>query len=64
MGRPAYLTSVNDFGNHTVVFIGFFQFCSADPDVPISRNVLTSFVKNLQSKPNTDMSHALPRHVT
>ena len=41
------LTSVNDFFHHRKVVVGFFQFSSCNPNLPVSWNVLASFVQDL-----------------
>ncbi len=43
--------SINDFGDHRVVPIGFLQLCRANPDGAVGRDVVTSSVQYLfQSK--------------
>ena len=42
------VTSVNDFLHHRKVVVGFFQFSSCNPNLPVGWNVLASFVQDLQ----------------
>lgn len=40
-------TSVNDFLHHRKIAVSFFQFGRSYPNLPVSWDILTSFVQNL-----------------
>ena len=41
-------TSVNDFLHHRKIAVSFFQFGRSYPNLPVSWDILTSFIQNLQ----------------